>query len=359
MRFITHTFLMALAVCALAGALAASAPGARADERELPETRLRIVGGLAGVNLYTRHEVPFWTRRVAQVSDGRITAEISAFDQSGIRGQEMLRLLNLGVIQFGTVLLSLATEDPELAAMDLPLVSPDSAALRKAVAAYRPEVRRFLRERYGLELLAVYSYPAQVIYCRQPFQGLDDLKSRRIRTSGVAQAELIEALGAIPVVTPFAEVVPAIQRNVVDCAITGTMSGNSIGLHEVTSHVHEMAINWGVSVFAANGWAWEALAPPVRALLTKEIAGLEADVWAAAERETGEGLVCNAGQPGCVNGRRGRMTRVPLSPQDAGRLRSLIATAILPGWLARCGNACADAWDGSVGPLLSIPAPRE
>ena len=340
-------------------ALLGVAPGVRAEDIDIPETRLRIVGGLGGINLYTRHEAPFWTQRVKQASGGRITAEIAAFDQSGIRGQEMLRLLNLGVIQFGTVLLSLATEDPELTAMDLPLVSPDFTSLRKVVAAYRPEVRRFLRERYGLELLAVYTYPAQVIYCRQAFQGLGDLKGRRIRTSGVAQAELVGALGAIPVVTPFAEVVPAIQRNVVDCAITGTMSGNSIGLHEVTSHVHDMAINWGVSVFAANGWAWDALAPSVRGLLQREIATLEAEIWEAAERETGEGLFCNAGQPGCVKGRPGRMTRVALSPQDAGRLRSLIAKAILPGWLARCGNGCADAWDGSIGPLLSIPAPRE
>ncbi len=355
MRFLLHTFLMIVPAFVLAG----WTPGARANGDELPETKLRIVGSLAGINLYNRLEAPFWTQRIARASGGRVTAEISAFDQSGIRGQEMLRLLNLGVIQFGTVLLSLATEDPELNAMDLPLVSPDFASLRKAVAAYRPEVRRFLRDRYGLELLAIYSYPAQVIYCRQPFRGLDDLKTRRIRTSGVAQAELVEALGAIPVVIPFAEVVTAVQRNVVDCAITGTMSGNSIGLHDVTTHVHEMAINWGVSIFAANGWAWQALPPPVRAFLQKEIAGLEAEVWGVAERETGEGLVCNAGQPGCVNGRRGRMTRVPLSPQDAGRLRSLVATAILPGWLARCGNACAQAWNGSVGPLLSIPAPRE
>jgi hypothetical protein len=28
---------------------------------------------------------------------------------------------------------------------------------------------------------------------------------------------------------PFAEVVPALQRGVVDCAVTGTLSGNTAG----------------------------------------------------------------------------------------------------------------------------------
>lgn len=344
-------------------AVLGAAQAGRADDAGLwaglPETHLRIVGGLAGINQFTRLEGPFWSQRLKERSGGRVTAEIAAFDKSGIQGREMLRLLSLGVISFGTVLPSLSTEDPELTAMDLPLVSPDFATLRQVVAAYRPQVERFLSERYGLELLAIYTYPAQVIYCRQPFQSLNDLKGRRVRTSGVSQAEMVEALGGIPVVTPFADIVPAIQRNVVDCAITGTMSGNSIGLHEVTSHIHELAISWGVSLFAANGGAWQALAPEVRDLLRREIAGLEAEIWRAADQETAEGLACNAGTPGCTGGRPGRMTRVPQSRQDASRRAEMIATAVLPGWLARCGDACADAWNRSIGPLLSVTAPRE
>ena len=40
------------------------------------------------------------------------------------------------------------------------------------------------------------------------------------------------------------------------CAITGTMSGNTIGLHQATSHLHSMPITWGLSLFAANKAAW-------------------------------------------------------------------------------------------------------
>ena len=361
-RFDLLTLCTVLAILGAAWtrpASAQTAPVQIEDALLLPETHLRIVGGLAGVNQYTRYEGPFWSQRLKERTGGRVTAEIAPFDQSGIQGREMLRLLSLGVIPFGTVLPSASTEDPELAALDLPLVSPDLATLRRVVAAYRPQVERFLYERYGLELLAVYTYPAQVLYCREAFRSLGDLKGRRVRTSSVSQAEMVEALGGIPVVTPFADIVPSVQRNVVDCAITGTLSGNSIGLHEVTSHVHDMAISWGISLFAANGDAWRALAPAVRALLRREVGGLEADIWKGAERETAEGLACNAGEPSCTVGRPGRMARVPLSPDDVGRRSDLIASAILPGWLARCGNACADAWNRSVGPLFAIDARRE
>ena len=98
------------------------------------------------------------------------------FDRSGIRGQEMLQLMRLGVVPFGTVLLALASADePELNAIDLPMLNPDIATLRQTVSLWRPRIETLLRERYGIRLLAVYTYPAQVIFCQRAFTGLGDL----------------------------------------------------------------------------------------------------------------------------------------------------------------------------------------
>ena len=122
----------------------------------------------------------------------------------------MLQLLRLGVVSFGNVLLGLASADePELNAIDLPLLSPDMPALRRTVALWRPRLEALLQERYGLVLLAAYTYPPQVVFCRNAFSGLFDLGGRRIRTSSVGQSELVTALGGIPVVIPFAEIVAA------------------------------------------------------------------------------------------------------------------------------------------------------
>jgi TRAP-type C4-dicarboxylate transport system substrate-binding protein len=80
------------------------------------------------------------------------------------------------------------------------------------------------------------------VFCRRPFGSLADLAGRRIRTSSVGRSEIVAAIGGIPVVTPFAGMGAAIRTGVVECAITGTLSGNAVGLHTVTSHVHAMAI---------------------------------------------------------------------------------------------------------------------
>ncbi|MCX8132822.1 MAG: TRAP transporter substrate-binding protein [Roseococcus sp.] len=326
---------------------------ARAQET----VHLRILGGLANVSQYVRFEQPFWERRIRELSGGRLTAEIMSFDAAGLRPSEVLPLMRLGVAPFANVLLAAAAgEDPEINIADLPTLNPDIASLRQNVARVRPFVAQLLRDRYDVELLAIYTYPAQVIFCRRAFSGLSDLAGRRVRTSSVAQSEVVEALGARPVVIPFAEIVPAIRAGVVECAITGTLSGNAIGLHEVTTHVHALAISWGLSAFGASRGAWETLSEADRALLRSALADLEREIWEGAERETGEGLACNTGQSGCSSGRPGRMTLVPVSRADAALRERLLRETVLPRWIARCGPDCAQLWNDLLAPLTGVRA---
>lgn len=342
----------ALASLLLLGGLAAPAGAAEpAPER----IQLKVVGGLANVSQYTRYEEPFWRQRVSELTHGRVTAEIAPFDRAGFRAEEMLPLMRLGVVPFGTALVAVvSSEEPEFNAIDLPGLNPDIGKLRETVRLYRPHLQDLLRERYGIELLAVYTYPAQVTWCSRPFSGLADLAGRRIRTSSVGQAELFEALGATSVVIPFAEIVPAMRAGVVECAVTGTLSGNAIGLHDVTSHVHALGLTWGVSIFGANQAAWQALPEETRHTIQAGLAGLERDIWDGAARETGEGLDCAQGKPSCSTGRRGHMTVVPVTPADNERRRSLLTSTVLPRWVDRCGPECATAWNTYLGPTLGI-----
>ncbi|MCO6416864.1 TRAP transporter substrate-binding protein [Siccirubricoccus sp. KC 17139] len=318
---------------------------------------VKVLGGLAGVSQYVSFEAPFWTRRVPELTGGRIRGEISPFDRSGVRGQETLQLLRLGVVPFATALLGLsAADEPELNAIDLPVMSPDQATLRETVALYRPRIEALLRTRYNVELLAIYTYPAQVMFCQRPFTGLGDLSGRRIRVSSVAQAELVTGLGAIPILVPFAEVIGALRAGIVECAITGTLSGNTIGLHEVTTHVSPVAITWGISLFATNQAAWARIPPELQAKLRAGLAELQEQIWQAAARETEDGLICNAGGEACRGGRRGRMVVVEDSPADRALRAQLLRDTVLPSWIQRCGPDCAEAWNRYIAPVRGLRA---
>lgn len=216
-----------------------------------------------------------------------------------------------------------------------------------------------MRERYGIEVLAVYTYPAQVTFCKRAFTGLSDLAGRRVRISSPTQSDLIRPFGAVPLQTEFSDVVSHMRQGQVDCAITGAMSGNAIGLDRVATHVHTSAANWGLSVFVANQAAWNALPPGVRAALRAELPKLEQAIWADAQNQNEEGLACNVGRAGCGSGRPGRMQEVPATAADEKKLREAFRTQVLPAWVQRCGNGCVAVWNRLLEPVTGVRAQNQ
>lgn len=332
--------------------------GAWAGPQAAPEIKLRIVGGLAGLNQYTRNEEPFWSQELARLSAGRFSADIVPFDRAGVPGNDMLRLIQLGIVPFGTVLMSsLSAQYPEYTAPDLAGLNPNMASLKKSVAAYRPFLEKALRDRQGIEVLALYVYPAQVVFCQKPLRSLSDLRGRRIRVSSATQADFVGALGAVPVHMAMNQVMPNIASGNIECAITGSMSGNTLGLHAVTTHVHTLPITWGLAIFGANLSAWGSLPPDLKALLRRELPKLETAIWAESERETAAGLACNTGAASCPDAQRGTMVEVPASAQDERRSQEILTSVVLPRWLQRCNTRCAEVWNQTIGPARAIRVP--
>ena len=117
--------------------------------------KLRVVGGLAALSQFTRWEEPFWTRELSRLSGGKYSADIVPFDRAGIPGVEMLRLLQLGVVPFGTTLLSsLSGQYPQYTAPDLAGLNPDIASLKVSLAAFRPYLEKALREQHGVDVVS-------------------------------------------------------------------------------------------------------------------------------------------------------------------------------------------------------------
>lgn len=320
--------------------------------------KLRIVGGLAAARQYIRHEEPFWSKELLRLSHGKFSAEIVPFDRAGVPGQDMLRLMQLGVVPLGTLQLNrIASQEPEFNAPDLAGLNPDMATLKKNVGAFRPYLEKTLRERYGIELLTIYVYPAQVVFCKNPLATMADLAGRRTRVSSATGADFVEAFGGIPVLTGFSEIMPNMATGNIECAITGTMSGNTIGLHEVTTHLHTMTVTWGLSIFAANSAAWKGMPPELKALLQTELPKLEAAIWSESDRETAEGIACNTGSATCTDGRQGKMQLVRSSPADERQRKEIFLSRVLTRWVQRCGPSCAQIWTQTIGPVVGIKAP--
>lgn len=345
-------------MCVLVVLCAVGVPGQAQPQPQTREAlKLRVVGGLAGISQYVRHEEPFWTRELSRLSDGRFSADIVPFDRAGVPGHDMLTLIRLGVVPFGTALLSLvAGQYPELSAPDLAGLNPDVPTLRKVVNAFRPALERLMAEQHGAKLLAVYMYPAQVVFCRDAMKGARDLATRKVRVSSVTQSDFVRALGAVPVVIPFSEVGAAMRSGQADCAITGAVSGDALGLPKVAKTLYSLPISWGLAVFAANREAWRALPAELQSLLLEQMPRLESAIWDEAERDSLPRRSCSAAQP-CVAGSLEALTDV--RPMDADQLlrRRLFEQEVLPRWIDRCGPKCPPLWDATIAPVVGVKAP--
>lgn len=321
--------------------------------------QIDVIGGLAGITQYTQLEKPFWDKEIEALSGGHIQARVRPLDSGGFRGQEMLQLMRMGVVPFGTALLSVvAGDEPVLNVVDLPVLNPDIDTLQRTLGAMRGDIADLLLRRYNIELLGVYTYPAQVLFCDKSFTGLGDIKGRRVRTSSVGQSELVSALGGIAVQLPFAGMVDGFRTGIIDCAITGTLSGYEIGLPTVTTHVHSFAISWGLSIFGANIHAWQALSPEDRQLIRDGVAALESRIWQQAGADTERGLACATGKPLCGQPYEHAMVRVSTSQADVQRRRQLLEQVVLPRWIDRCGPECAQVWNHRLAAVHQIRVPE-
>ncbi len=338
----------AVALLSLVAALPASA-------EELPNIHLKVVGGLGATVQYRNYEEPFWSKELAEHSNGRVTAEVIPWDRAGLKGAELLGFIRLGAIPIGTVSLSqIASEDPEAAAVDLAGLNPDTAALRDSIAAYLPTLRELYRTRYGIEMLAIWSYPAQVVFCNRPVSGLADLKGVKVRVASAMHGDFVAGLGGTGVMIPFDGVMEGLHKHVVDCAITAAMSGYRLGLQNATTHLIPVTVSWGPYVLLANLTAWRRLPPSVRDFLTHELAGLTDRLWDATVQETDEGIACLTGLGRCSKGDPGHMTLVPVNDEDRKLVRRSLTDAVMPRWAERCGADCVAEWNATIGRLFDM-----
>lgn len=325
----------------------------------LPKTHLRVVGSISSLPQYKDYEVPFWTKQLAEKSGGAVTAEIKGFNEMGLKGPEVLRLMGQGVMEIGsTVIAYLAADDPANEMIDMAGLLPDLATARKVTDAVRPVYEKLYREKFGVELLGFGTYPAQVLYCNGEIKGLADVKGKKVRAAGRSQSELIAALGGTPVTLAFGEVVPALQNKTVDCGITGTLSGNLAKWNEVTTHLLALPLSWGQIGYAANAKTWNGFDSKLRSFLDGQIETMEKAVWDAAGTFTQQGYECNAGTDACRLGTKGKMKVVQPSAADRELLKKVLSEVMVPKWAERCSAACVADFNATVGKVVGISAKK-
>ncbi|MEW5708182.1 MAG: TRAP transporter substrate-binding protein DctP [Pseudomonadota bacterium] len=92
-------------------------------------------------------------------------------------------------------------------------------------------------QKNGAKILCIFDIGPPVVSTNFELRGPEDLKGRKIRATSKGHAELLQSLGASPVVLSVGEVYQALQRGTVDGAVGGLQGMVGLKHYEVAKHV--------------------------------------------------------------------------------------------------------------------------
>ena len=330
---------------------------ASVSAQQLPRTHIKGVGETTAIINGSLLEQPLWKDTIPQASGGMVTGDVLPFDQLGLDNAAVLRLLKLGGMDFGTTDLSrLAADDPRFEGCDLAGLALTIDKVRAACNAYRPVLDRLLQQNWNAKLLYIGIAQQQVFWCRVPIAGLADLKGKKVRVFNKTMVDFLEGVGATGVSMAFPEVIPSLQRGVIDCGVTGTLSGNTAGWGEVTTHQYPMSLGWAVRFTAVNVNSWKRFDPKVRDFFVDQFKRFEDKEWATMAEAAADAENCNSGKQPCKLGKMAKLIIVPIKDSDKAEHKRLVESAVLATWAKRCGSECTTEWNATVGKALGLEA---
>lgn len=318
---------------------------------------LAVVGSWSSLPLHKQYEAPFWETTLPEASDGSLNVALTTHDQMGLGVGDIYRLLGDGLFDVAMTVADYAVADaPELEGLDVPLLALTADEAYAMVDAARPMVADIFKERFNSHVLAIAPYPPQVVFCNKPITGLSDLEGLKVRASGRMTAKFLEALGAEGINVSFSEVPGALQKGVVDCAVTGAGSGYSAGWWEVSTHLLTLPLGgWDSVVTAVNLDKWNSLDAETQTLIESQIKSeFEDPAWASAQDALVNDVACLTGNGECPAGEARSMVLVKAAEEDFAKAREILETEVLPDWGTRAGSDWTSRWNDTVGKVVGV-----
>jgi len=172
--------------------------------------------------------------------------------------------------------------------VEAPLQYANSLDATKAMNAIYD--KHLAQEFKGVRMLGLFAIDLPAVMTNKIVRTPDDLKGLKLRTPSRNQADVITALGAVPVAMPITQAYGAIERGTVDGSIVGISVVNSYKLAEVVkNYIIDLPFGYSPIFFAVNEAAYNALNDKQRAKfdeLTKDFSMMGAESY-HKEREAG------------------------------------------------------------------------
>lgn len=220
---------------------------------------------------------------ISRASGGRLQITHYSAGELPYRAGDVMRSVATNQIQMGQVGAGLAAGDaPELDVFSLPFLCTSHEAFVKATNAIGSIPDDVLTKKVGVRVIMNWPIPGQSIWSSASLTKIADLKGKKIRIWNPLQADMLRQLGASPTSLDPAEVIPALQRKVVDGAITSALSANDWKAYDVVKHGLILNFTMAHQLTMVNADALNKLPPDLKKLVQDKSAEWAPKYYAAS-----------------------------------------------------------------------------
>jgi TRAP-type C4-dicarboxylate transport system substrate-binding protein len=286
-------------------------------------------------------------------TDGQIEIQLSSYPELGISGFDMIRLLQDGTIGLGEIYSGfVGGEFPIFEAANLWGVYNSVDEWFEASEALQEDIKTLVsRETGGGQIVGFNYYSSNYFFTKNPLNTLDDFSGVKTRTHSNVLSDLIgpDGLGANPQTMAFADVYPALERGVLDGAVTCGSCAVGQKWFEVTDYLTGPVPGTFAETFITfNGKEWKSLPADFKAILLEEGALHSERAKAAALNSDveSEGKLIGLG-----------MTHSNFTDEMLVIIKNAAKDSVIPKWAERAGgfgSESVDLYNSKVGPVTGL-----
>jgi TRAP-type transport system periplasmic protein len=242
---------------------------ALAGQSALAQVTLKFANFSPAGSKMNQQLVPPFIDSLLKDSGGELKIEFFPGGTLGRAPDAQLRLVKTGVADIAWIIPYYTPgQFPDNDVFEVPLLVRNP--VEGSLAITRMLERGQLRGYEDLKVLALLVQPPNILHTNFPIKGPEDLKGRKIRSAGIIQQNILDAVGATPVGgLTGPQVAENISRGLVDGSFADWVATVSFRIHNTTNYHYNIPVGSTAGMIAMSKARYDALPPAVKAAIDK------------------------------------------------------------------------------------------
>ena len=306
-----------------------------------------------GQLLWCKHQRTFFVPNVQERTNGQVTLNITSFPELGLAGTDTAKLLEEGTLGMTEIYGGyVGGEFPTLAVQYIWGLWPDHETHYQVLTNIAPDLDKVLKDELGAQVV-MRNWIAgddQFFFSDKKLETPEDFQDLKTRSHSSELSDWINHMGAAAQFMAFAEVYTALERGVIDAAVTGANPGLSQRFYEVADYMNGRLFSFNSTTNVMNGDLWDTIPADIQQIMLEEGARQELEALRLTAIHNVTGITRNV---------EAGLTLIEFGPEAQALSKRAGAESVLPNWLQRLGypekgQSVVDVFNEKIGPFVGL-----